>query len=411
MMIIRIDRVMQHRINAWLAGFWFLMPAILFPLNALKIPPFKIVIASIFLLVSLIVNKFQLNKRMLSFLCIYLTLIVVNLVICPESVVDYQENTYVWLSTIGYGIVSLFLAATVYDTKYILNIMNKIAMAVVVSIVFCMNNDSILTSIRTLEGWYMLMGFSLMIPLAVMVVHLSIKGGWANKCEMLIYIGGLITLLMYGNRGAWMCHGILYVLLILYYGYKRGKIARYILCVMTVIIYAIANSELLIEKCLEIISETFDEFIPYTWGHLIDLYKYGDVERFSAGRIEIWRYAVKSASENILWGNYIGFIHKLASSVHNIFLEILCDYGVFVFVTFLIYMIYMIYTYIKFRPLDDVPLLIVFFSCACEQMTSGYMFLENNFMFLLGLIVATKCKDKGESDNAKDEFTMVVSTK
>ena len=117
-----------------------------------------------------------------------------------------------------------------------------------------------------------------------------------------------------------------------------------------------------------------------------------DFGRFTAGRDKIYEFALYSISNNLFFGNYIGYIHRISSSSHNIFLEILCDYGLIVFCAFVCFLVYRIYVFIKYGCLEEIPILIIFVSCAFEQMTSGYMFFQNNFMFLLGLLMANRYK-------------------
>lgn len=403
---------MQHKndkfkINAWIAGGCFLMPAIFYPLNAFQIPPFRIVIVLILFFISVVVNRFRFNGIMLLFVCIYLILIGYKMMLYPESINDFSANRDVWLTTIVSGVMSLYFAATSYDGEYVIRVMNKVAVPSVLCIVIFIN--SFLSQISELHGWNMKLGFSFMLPLAVMAVYLMMNGVKHNKIELAIYILGVITFLMYSNRGGLMCHGILYLLMFIFYGYKRGIIKRYFMYILMVFSLVIVLKDIILEKCVELVMNVFDiYFIPYSWRTIITLYLSGDMEQFSARRNDIWSYAFDSLSENIFWGDYLGFIHKVSTSVHNIFLEILCDYGIFVFVVFIVFLLYRTYLYVKNRPVNNIPLLIIFTSAACEQLTSGYMFFQDNFMFLLGLLMARKLNIEETRNNREPDITIEV---
>lgn len=378
-------------ITAWIVGLWFLMPAIIYPLNALGIPPFRSIIILIMLLIVLVVNNFSINRNMAIFICIYLLLIIFKMMVYTETLVDFVQYYELWISTIFFGVISCILASMPYDAINVINKMYKISRLAVMEIVLCVNNDSFLSSAKLMNGWYMTLGFGLMLPLAVMVIYFWRNGFVNNKIGMLIYASGLITLILYGNRGAWMCHVALYGLVFVLYSYKHNIMKRNFLYLMIGVTFLLGIFDVIGGKCIEWIEGYFGGDVPYSWMKIIHVYKLENLNEFTSGRDIIYEYAFDSLKENTLWGNYIGFIHKVSSSTHNIFLEIACDYGVIVLCVFLMVMLYRVYVFIKLRGIDDKLLLIIFASCACEQMTSGYMFFQNNFMFLVGFLMTSRC--------------------
>lgn len=373
---------MQIKYNTICVAIFFMLPSILYPINELGLAGVGIICSVVLLSFLLLINRHSINRNAVTFFLIYSLLISVKLITSYESIVDFYLNCYTWLSRMGFGVIGLFIASMKVDLKRMMWIMQQIAAFNVAVYIVLLNNDLFMNIIQKSHVYYMTLGFSLMIPLSVLLIYIyQEKRNILRIILILIYIGGVYILIVYGNRGAWFCHTIVWLYLL----YDYVKKQKMFICGILVMSFMLIN----INKFMinDFIEKNFDWYYTYSLWKLHEFIETGNITIFLSGREKIYEYAYNHVFDNIWFGGNIGHIHEISSSYHNIFLEILCDYGMFVFFFMVIFLLYLLYGFFKKNEKKDCLVIIVFISCASMQLTSGYMFLERDFMFLIGILM------------------------
>ncbi len=246
----------------------------------------------------------------------------------------------------------------------------------------------------------MMYGTTLMPSLSVLLASIIIKSNNRNILYCSVYLVSLILLIIYGNRGALICHLIMIGLWLWIYFDKGSIVKKNIIFTVVLIVGFLLNFYFLdIAYFLaQLIIYNFTDGIPYAIENYINYFILGEsLDSFSSNRVAIWELAIESIKENFFFGNYIGFIHEVASSCHNILLEIMADYGILVFCAFIIFLFICIRNEYSFARHEYKYIMMLLISVSCIQLFSGYMFLDMYIMFFIGTLLSRKFSNENIS--------------
>ncbi len=378
-----------RRINAIIASGYLLLGPLLLP--AVFYNPLPITIGKFVLIFILIIlnRKRLMNANVFAFVCVYLIVICVKCIVSPGSVNDYLAYSDKWLSVILNGIAMIFVFSAPFSLKVFMEWAVRISILACVIIDICIYDDNIFSQMTFQNGWYMLLGFQMLLPINILLTYLFVNYPKINKNVFMVYLLTLLYMILYANRGAIFIH-LLLVLSYMFFKMKK-RIKIILIFVMSVVVINAEKIMMLFGELL--IGQDFDFSNSAMFIKLIKFNENQDLDSFSSGRFDIWEYAWETFLDNPIFGNDIGFIHIINSSCHNILLEILSTYGIFVFLFFVAYVLY--YLINSWRWASDVSkiYLCMFISFSMPSLTSGSIFLETGFMAMLGTMLSQKFND------------------
>jgi O-antigen ligase len=194
----------------------------------------------------------------------------------------------------------------------------------------------------------------------------------------IFFIITCILMLMLGSRGA-LIWALLYTLLLIVFDSKsKNKTLLVITIICVLVIFGNLLSFLLkLSENINITSRTLNLIIEGNFTQ--------DSERFSIYN-KVWSYFLKSP----IWGYGIFGDRVILGSdtySHNIFLEILYDFGLFFGLTIILLIIFgMIRAFLISNYENRILLIMLIFYCFIPFLVSGSYLIEPKFWILMGLI-------------------------
>ena len=182
----------------------------------------------------------------------------------------------------------------------------------------------LLNSGRALENDDMEAAYRMLPSIMYLIYYASVK-----KQVIYIAIAGVLStvILIFGTRGPIVCMLVYVALLTIYYSFKSRNLKKLlILLIIFAIVLSVFIFDSLFIEVTSVLSKAFEKigFSTRIFTFIIE----GDITA-SKGRESLAKQAVEAIIENPMWGYGITADRAMFGIYpHNMFLEILCQYGI-----------------------------------------------------------------------------------
>lgn len=181
---------------------------------------------------------------------------------------------------------------------------------------------------------YMKFGYSLLPSVLFSFSFLFKKE--KRKSALILFLLSFSELLLFGARGA-MLTFILFAFLYVYFTsvFKR-KFKIYLTLILVLIV---SNVQLILRFVVSFLSEY--GMVSYSITKYLNLFEGNSFASTTSGRDHIYETAYQRIEDSPWFGNPINtcFIDTGSSYYHNIFLDILVNFGVFIFILFILFIL------------------------------------------------------------------------
>ena len=182
----------------------------------------------------------------------------------------------------------------------------------------------LLNSGRALENDDMEAAYRMLPSIMYLIYYASVK-----KQVVYIAIAGVLStvILIFGTRGPIVCMLVYVALLTIYYSFKSRNLKKLlILLIIFAIVLSVFIFDSLFIEVTSVLSKAFEKIGFST--RIFDFIIEGDITA-SKGRESLAKQAVEAIIENPMWGYGITADRAMFGIYpHNMFLEILCQYGI-----------------------------------------------------------------------------------
>lgn len=321
------------------------------------------------------------KKSIISFLFIIL-IIILNIIFSLDYISVYYFDL---VEIIGFCLFPCLLSSSKFNFNFFIKVLNKMAMANIIIIIIYLilnKNDFLQQTEGTLT--YMSIGYFL-LPSILIGVYYSLFYK-KNIFEYIFILIALFLNFLYGSRFSFIL-GYIGVLILLYLYNK--KFLYYIFFNIAIIINFKKFLELLISSLDKLrINAINVERIYYS------LYLSKDLNTSSAGRLEIYLDTLQIIKNNIFGIGIYGYLEKMPEYSfgfypHNIFLEILLQFGIFGFIIFIFLTFFILVNIAKIKERKIKIFMIVLLILDSSLLISG-SYLKNIYFWMTLFFIFNK---------------------
>lgn len=373
-------------------GFYFFYSFFIVLNKVLKVsyisPNYIFPLLMIFLLKKGIFYK----KLIISFLFIIL-IIMLNIIYSLDYISMYYFDL---VEIIGFCLFPCLLSSLKFNFNFFIKVLNKMAMANIIIIIIYLilnKNDFLQQTEGTLT--YMSIGYFL-LPSILIGTYYSLFYK-KNIFEYIFILIAFFLNFLYGSRFSFIL-GYIGVLVLLYLYNK--KFLYYIFFNIAIIINFKKFLEFLISSLDKLrINAINVERIYYS------LYFSKDLNTSSAGRLEIYLDTLQIIKNNIFGIGIYGYLEKMPKYSfgfypHNIFLEILLQFGIFGFIIFIFLTFFILFNIAKIKEKKIKIFMIVFLILDSSLLISG-SYLKNIYFWMTLFFVFNKSLKKVGDEKEK----------
>lgn len=372
--------------NAWLLALFFFSQGLFIYISAGEENHLRFILIIGICVFSLLINGIKFPSKVLMFFIVYVGIVLLKFLIDPLGLHDNAT-----ISAMRYlieGCLICYLGAQEFSLNVLFRILRVLAIIVCVEVCLIVNNESLFLAYQMKQGWYMGFGYLIMPAVNVLFYEIFVHGIKARCIDTLVYIPSVIFMCVYGNRGAALGHIILVMALIVLWSSRKSLACRVSFFAALVSIPSVVYCYL--DEIFTYLLIFFNGSLPYSISKYRSFF-YDGRQSFSSGRDDIYAYVLESIAEHPFLGDYIGYIHWKTSYAHNVFLEVLGNYGILVFMAFVIFLIYVFYDILHESQYYYKQCFWVFSSgfCALGMLSEGHFF-DNYLMLIFGMYLSGK---------------------
>ncbi|MDD6597325.1 O-antigen ligase family protein [Anaerovibrio sp.] len=374
------------RYNAWILALFFFSQGIFIYISASGENHLRLITIICLCIFSFLLNGIKFSQRIMMFFIVYLGIILLKFLIDPAGLGDS-----VTISAIRYlveGCLICYLGAQDFSLEGLFRALRVLAIIVCIEACLIISNENLFLTYNLQQGWYMGFGYTLMPAVNVLFYGIFTRGIRERLIDVLIYVPAVILMCIYGNRGATLGHVILIITLIILWLSKKS-----LSCKLSIFVAVMSIPSVVYYYLDEIFYNLFIFFegaTPYSISKYMLLFYDGE-ESFSSSRDDIYMYVLDAVTEHPFLGNYIGYIHWKTSYAHNVFLEVMGNYGIPIFVIFLIFLLYVFYDVLNNSTYFNKQCFLVIASCFIARgMLSEGHFFDNYLMLIFGMYLSGK---------------------
>lgn len=370
----------KKRISAFYIVLFFFQYGLMVPFTVLFKSQFPIVISTLLLIASSIFFKnFRLTKK--TFLLVFgpLVLLILKIPFEYKSVLDGNIISEMIFSFLTIGISGILMGSLNFSYHHFLKYGLAVGWFNFIILFFVPFTDLYNEEIN-----YMKFGYTL-LP-SVLVAFVSLFSSYKSKATFILFLLSFIDMLIFGSRGSLLT----FILFSIFFIYFNSKVTLFIKSFIAFILVLIGVN---LKTILEFIIEVAESYSLYSYALIkyLNLLDGNSLASTSSGRDEIYSSAINRIYSSPIWGSPINssFIDTGSSYYHNIFLDILVNFGIFVFVGFIFYMIYIMFIVISKKNYSlFTTFFIIFFVTLGRLLVSSSFWQRPEFWLLMGICIS-----------------------
>lgn len=374
------------RYNAWILALFFFSDGIFIYISASGENHLRLITIICLCIFSFILNGIKFSKRIMMFFIVYWGMVLLKFLIDPVGLGD--SVTIFAIRYLVEGCLICYFGSQDFSLEGLFRVLRVLAIIVCIEACLIISNENLFLTYKLKLGWYMGFGYMLMPAVNVLFYGIFTHGIRERLIDVLIYVPAVILMCIYGNRGAALGHIVLIIALIVLWASKKSMIHKlsvlfFIMALLSIVYYVL-------DDIFNVLLNFFEGHTPYSITKYMSLF-YGGEESFSSGRDDIYMYVLDAVTEHPFLGNYIGYIHWKTSYAHNVFLEVMGNYGIPIFVIFLIFLLYVFYDVLNNSTYFNKQCFLVIASCfIAHGMLSEGHFFDNYLMLIFGMYLSGK---------------------
>lgn len=325
--------------NSLIVAFFLFQFGFLQPLCVLVDSQLPVAVATVLIMFyALVINRFCCSK--------YACIIIIAVILCfVSSYVFFPSNREsqltVFVNFVMKCVPAIFIASLYADYDEIWRYFKVFALINFLCLIWFPAVISI-PNTRTLG--YMRYGYALLPSVIVFFQEMWRGNGRRTLIYLTLMLVSFAVMFVHGSRGAIVCLAIFVLATVAVYEKNLLRRILYITFIVGTFIILVDGTlpVFLLDKLTEIFGES-----SYALNKYIMMFERGIVAS-SSGRGTIYAAAIERIKENILFGAGIGNSLTVAKMTnHNIFLQILDEFGIVGMAMFALLLIYCMYIMIK----------------------------------------------------------------
>lgn len=376
----------KDRYNTLVILLYFFQYGLMIPFTTLLKGQYPIIIFTLLLLVStLIINHFKITNKTIFLLFFPLILLLLKL---PFEYNTTSNDVNIGLDLIYYyltiGVSGILIGSLKFSYKYFFNygiILSWINFLILFLVPF--------TYLYNEDVNYMRFGYTL-LPSVLFSFVFMIKN-YKNIGAISLFVLSFSEMLVFGSRGAFLTFTLFSLFFIFFTPIFRKKVKVFF---SFAIIFLVVNLKFTLNYILEYAES--QSIYSYAIIKYLSLFKGSTLSLTSSGRDEIYQTALSRIVQSPFFGNPLNssYIDTGSTYYHNIFLDILVNFGVIIFSLFILYLIFTIYRASQIKNYYFLSgFLIVFFVAMGRLLVSSSMWQRPEFWILMGLCISFKKQD------------------
>lgn len=323
----------------------------------------------------------KIRSSFLLFVLISLLFIICNILIYPENRIyitgDFFKNIPTFSATcILSSMIFLWIGACVTDYS---SLRKKFHIASRIGIIFAVLSDIIALFILQ-EKYYDDMSFGYGVCLVTCDALFEYLQG-RKKTDLIFSLVGIISILISGTRGPVLCVMILFVLWTFIYQKKvKYRVEAIVGCIVLVLLNYLGVFYRLLEKL-----SLFLQSIGIQDNRIMNMLFSGEIWD-SSGRDDLFSTIWESIMQRPMLGYGIGGDRLLLqnnSYVHNIILELFCDFGIIFGSIIFIYLMWLFIKSILEKNSDFSGVCLIIFSVTVLKLMMSSSYIISPILFLL----------------------------
>lgn len=373
-----ILRIKKSDLEYLFLSFYFAISPISKLLEKIWIPRPATYIVMLMALAIYIINRFKILERKIDVFIAFLLLTPITLYAVIFRHADFNSPNEMYAM-----IIIFYPAYFIVRTSNVDKLIRALKTSAYISLAIYLPNAFIVENIR---NQYITYGYDILLPLSIILYYAITEKNWY---DMIISIVGTIMLAIFGSRGALISLALFYIYIIISQnGKKRIRNTIWVLLVVLVVLIAYSN--------LPSILSWLNRFGISSYA----LSRIANDQAFtSVTRGLLYEFIINE----LLPGNYLGYgpignralmpviRYQNQPYPHQLFLEILIDYGLVLGVIFSIMIIYVV-TYMlikskeKFRYLTGLFCVVSLF----PLMLSGSFYASGTIPYIFAIYMKYK---------------------
>lgn len=377
----------KSKASSLIVVVFFFQYGLMIPLTILFGSQLPIVLSTIMLLVfGFLLKNFFLTKKTFFLFALPLCLLIFKLPFEYETIQSFSYNIIkdgdigaeMIFSFLSIGISGILLGSLKFSYAHFLKLGLIVAWINFIILFFVPFTDLYNEVVN-----YMKFGYTLLPTVLISFVFLFIN---KKKSSFILFFISFADMVIFGSRGSLLTF-ILFALFFIYFNSKVSFKTK------LVIVFLLTFISAFLKSILEFILETAESYSLYSYALIkyLNLLDGSSLASTSSGRDEIYSSAISRIYSSPFWGSPINscFVDTGSAYYHNVFLDIIVNFGVIIFVLFLFYILSVIYRVISIKNYSlFTTFFIIFFVSFGRLLVSSSFWQRPEFWLLMGISIS-----------------------
>ncbi len=332
------------------------------------------------------------NQPAVLFPFIFLLIYMVTYLVFPDNA-SYLDQQ---LATFLFTVLPLFLIGLAWDSERTANILYYTSLVTVVCMmVYSLFLGDAMGTEQSQYGGSMDRAYKLLPHLCLVGYRAFVK---TNPLNVVVTVLGTFLMLSLGTRGALVCFLVFLVMIMLFFGRTKRRVAIISVSAVAVMILSMEQIQLVVLVALEQLLAQLGMSV-----RIVNMYREGAFFE-SAGRDSIRESLFEAMSGQGFWGHGLFGDRVIAGQyAHNLVLELIVEFGVILGIILTILIAYVIIRKYRAYTRKDQKAFLLLLVCSAilHLMLSGSYLNEPLFFLLLGVCLSRKNEGLSSIDGSR----------
>ncbi len=368
----------KKRINSLIVLLYFFQYGLMIPFAILSKGQFPIIIFTLFLVaVVFFINDITFTSNTIFLLIFPLILLLLKLPFEYNTNSDGNVALEFIISFLSIGYSGILIGSLNFSYEHVIKygiVVSWINFLILFLVPF--------TTLYNEEVNYMRFGYTLLPTVLFSFINLINN---YKKSILLLFLVSFLSMLVFGSRGSLLT----FLLFLLFYIYFTSIVNKRTKVYLSIILLFISIN---LKNILSYIVEYANSYTLYSYSIVkyLNLFDGSSLSSTSSGRDEIYEIAIKRIFNSPIFGSPINssYVDTGSSYYHNIFLDILVNFGLIGFILFITFIIHTFYRATKIKNYYFIStFFIVFFVSMGRLVVSSSLWQRPEFWILMAISV------------------------
>lgn len=376
--------VNKKNINAILVLLYFFQYGLMIPFAILLKSQYPIIIFTLILVgLSLLFNEIRFTNKTILLFTIPLILLILKLPFEYKTTEEGNVALELIISFLTIGFSGILIGSLNFSFQHIIKygiVISWINFLVLFLVPF--------TPLYNEEVNYMRFGYTLLPTVLFSFSNLLSK---KKKSTLILFILSFLDMLVFGSRGSLLT----FVLFLIFYIYFTSIVNKKTKIYLTFILFLLSIN---LKNILNFIVEYANNYTLYSYAIVkyLNLFDGSSLASTSSGRDEIYETAINRIFNSPILGSPLNssYVDTGSTYYHNIFLDIIVNFGILGFIFFVCFILYTFYKATRIKNYYFIStFLIIFFVTMGRLVVSSSFWQRPEFWILMAISVNLKKKN------------------